>query len=78
MSYYVYITRESNCFVGDVPSLPGCRTYGKTEGEVVENMRIILAEALRALRQQNKPLPDVKVVKVTERSLAHAQGLPRR
>ena len=77
MSYYVYITRESNCFVGEAPAFPGCRTYGKTEGEVVENMRLILAGTLRAMKQQKKPLPEVKVVKVSERSLAHAQGLSR-
>jgi predicted RNase H-like HicB family nuclease len=78
MSYYVYITRENNCFVGEVPTVPGCRTYGKTEGEVVENMRIILAGTLRAMKEQRKSLPEVKVVKVSDRSLAHAQGFQRR
>lgn len=83
MSYYVYITQENDCFVADVPALPGCRTLGRTEAEAMENIRDVVRGYLQSMRRRNRALPKVKVVKLsgpaflsrngsTERSLIHA------
>ncbi|MFY9269160.1 MAG: type II toxin-antitoxin system HicB family antitoxin [Candidatus Manganitrophaceae bacterium] len=66
MSYYVYLTRENNCFVADVPALPGCRTLGRSEAEALENIRDVIRGYLRNMRKKNLALPKVKVVKLSE------------
>lgn len=67
MSYYVYITQDNNCFVADVPALPGCRTIGRSEAEVLENIRDVVRGYLQSLRKRNRTAPKVKVVKLSER-----------
>ena len=65
MSYYVYITQQGGLFVGDVPALPGCRTLGRTEQEVIENIRYVVRGYFQTMRKNNRPIPKVKVIKVT-------------
>ncbi|MBI3802330.1 MAG: type II toxin-antitoxin system HicB family antitoxin [Nitrospirae bacterium] len=65
MSYYVYITQENDCFIADVPALPGCRTLGRSEAEVMENIRDVVRGYLQNLRRRNRALPKVKVVKLS-------------
>ena len=66
MSYYVYITHVNNCFIADVPALPGCRTFGRSEAEVLENIRDVVRGYLQSLRKKNRTLPKVKVVKLSD------------
>lgn len=77
MSYYVYITRQSEFFVAEVPALPGCRTIGKTEAEVIENIRDVVRGYYQSLRKNNKAVPKVKVVKVSERVSTSRQSPER-
>lgn len=64
MSYYVYITRQGQLFVAEVPSLPGCRTIGRSEQEALENIKSVVEGYLQTLRKTRRSLPRVKVVKV--------------
>jgi predicted RNase H-like HicB family nuclease len=66
MSYYVYIVREGDLFVGEVPALPGCRTLGRSEEEVIENIRYVVKGYFQKMRKSNRPIPKVKIVKVSE------------
>ncbi len=66
MSYYVYITQIDDCFIADVPALPGCRTFGRSEAEVLENIRDVVRGYLHSLRKRNGAVPKVKVVKLSE------------
>lgn len=66
MSYYVYITQVNNCFIADVPALPGCRTFGRSEAEVLENIRDVVRGYLQSLRKRNRTVPKVKVVKLSD------------
>ncbi|HLG21638.1 MAG TPA: type II toxin-antitoxin system HicB family antitoxin [Candidatus Manganitrophaceae bacterium] len=68
MSYYVYITQKDNYFIAEVPALPGCRTIGRSEAEVIENIRDVVRGYFQSLRKSNRAVPKVKVVKVSERS----------
>lgn len=67
MSYYVYITQQGEMFMGDVPALPGCKTLGKSEEEVIENIQYVVKGYFQTMRRNNLPIPKVKVVKVSER-----------
>lgn len=73
MSYYVYITQVDHCFIADVPALPGCRTFGRSEAEVLENIRDVVRGYLQSLRKKNRTAPKVKVVKLSE----HLPSFPR-
>lgn len=65
MSYYVYITQKNGHFVAEVPALPGCRTIGRSESEVIENIRDVVRGYFQSLRKNNQAVPKVKVVKVS-------------
>ena len=66
MSYYVYITQKNQHFVAEVPALPGCRTIGRSEAEVIENIRDVVRGYFQSLRKNNQAVPKVKVVKVSD------------
>jgi predicted RNase H-like HicB family nuclease len=65
MSYYVYVTQTPRYYSAEVPSLPGCRTIGRTEAEVIENIRDVVRGYYQSMRKRNKAVPRVKVVKVS-------------
>ena len=69
MNYYVYLTRQSHLYVAEVPALPGCRTMGRSEREVMENIKSIVRGYVKTLKSKQRPLPRVKVIKVCERGL---------
>lgn len=77
MSYYVYITRQSEYFIAEVPALPGCRTIGRSEAEAIENIRDVVRGYYQSLRKSNKAVPKVKVVKVSERTFSSRPGPAR-
>lgn len=64
MSYYVYITRQGQRYVAEVPSLPGCRTIGRSEQEALENIKSVVEGYLQMLERTHRSLPRVKVVKM--------------
>lgn len=64
MSDYVYLTRQGQFYVAEVPSLPGCRTIGRSEQEALENIKSVVEGYLATLRRSRRSLPRVKVVKV--------------
>ncbi|MFQ5580402.1 MAG: type II toxin-antitoxin system HicB family antitoxin, partial [Nitrospiria bacterium] len=67
MSYYVYVTKTPRYFSAEVPALPGCRTIGRSEAEVIDNIRDIVRGYYQSMRKRNKAVPKVKVVKVSNR-----------
>ena len=69
MNYYVYMTKQGHLYVAEVPALPGCRTMGRSEQEVLDNIKSIVRGYLKTLKMKQRPLPRVKVVKVHERGL---------
>ena len=39
------------------PALPGCRAYGNTRKETIQNIRISMIHKLEVLEASGKPLP---------------------
>ena len=64
MRYDVYITKKDRLYVAAVPALPGCTTLGRSEAEVLSNIRDVIEGYLQLLKMKRKPFPSVKVVKV--------------
>ena len=45
-------------FEADVPLLPGCRAWGETAAEAIENLRSVASEFIGSYRSHGDPLPD--------------------
>lgn len=53
----IYWSEEDNCFVADVPELPGCMSDGKTYSEALNNAEIIIQEWLDTAMEIGRPIP---------------------
>ena len=48
---------EDGVFIGTVPSLKGCYSYGKTLGELMANLKEAIEAHLEAFGEEEKKLP---------------------
>jgi predicted RNase H-like HicB family nuclease len=64
MKYDVFITQDGDWYIADVPALPGCMSQGRTEKEVLVNVRDAIRGYLEVLKEQNREAPKTKRVKV--------------
>jgi predicted RNase H-like HicB family nuclease len=66
MNFKVLIEEdEDGFFVATVPSLPGCISQGKTEGEARENIKEAIELHLSALAEEGVPIVENAKVKET-------------
>lgn len=52
---------DDQCFVVEVPELPGCMADGETYEEAVANARQVIDEWLDTARELGRPIPQPKV-----------------
>ena len=64
MEYDVFITKDGDWYIAEVPALPGCMSQGRTEKEALTNIREALRGYLEVLKEQNRPAPKTKHLKV--------------
>jgi antitoxin HicB len=64
MGYDIYIRQKNRLYIAEVPALPGCHTVGRSETEVLENIRDVIEGYFRMLQKKHEPLPRVKVFRV--------------
>ena len=53
----IYID-EDGYFIAECPSLPGCISQGKTEGEALTNIRYAITGYIHALEQDGLSVPN--------------------
>jgi len=61
----VLYTDEEDFWVAECPSLPGCRTDGKTREEALTNIKEAIKGYIEAMKEDNLPVPtkdDVEIV----------------
>ena len=46
-------------YMAEVPSLPGCRAWGDSPTEVMENLQSVAAGFIGSYKSSGDPLPDV-------------------
>jgi predicted RNase H-like HicB family nuclease len=46
-------------YVAEVPALPGCRAWGDTAAEAVDNLQSVAAAFIESYQERGDPLPDV-------------------
>ncbi len=66
-SFTVLIEKdEDGVFIGTVPSLKGCYSYGKTLDELMTNLKEAIEAHLEAFRSEEKDLPVTRFAGVQE------------
>ncbi len=63
MAKYEIITwwsKEDNCYLAEVPELPGCMADGETLGEVMENVQVIIQEWIERAEELGWEIPEPK------------------
>ena len=56
----IFWSNSDQCFIAEVPELPGCMSDGKTRSEALENAEIIINEWLRTAKQLGRIIPEPK------------------
>ena len=54
----IYWSRADECFVVEVPELPGCMADGTTYEEAVANARTVIQEWIETANSLNRPIPE--------------------
>jgi predicted RNase H-like HicB family nuclease len=54
----IYWSKEDDCFVVEVPELPGCMTDGGTYAEAVAHAETVIDEWITTARELGRPIPE--------------------
>lgn len=54
----IYWSKDDDCFVVEVPELPGCMADGQTYPEAVKNAEEIIDEWIETARNLSRPIPE--------------------
>jgi len=60
--YTIIIEKTENNYSAYCPDLLGCVATGRTEEEVIRNMREAIEFHLEGLRQEKLPIPEAKTI----------------
>src|SRR5713101_3667114 len=64
MRQVIYISDGVGGFVAEVPSLPGCRSQGKTISQASVNIRQAVITYIENLQAQGQPIPESTFIDV--------------
>lgn len=53
----IYWSKDDNCYIAEVPELPGCMSDGKTLQEVVTNTEIVIKEWIECAIEDGEDIP---------------------
>lgn len=56
----IYWSKEDNCYISEVPELPGCMSDGKTLQDVVANTETIIKEWIECAIADGDEIPQPK------------------
>ena len=56
----IYWSKDDNCFVAEVPELPGCMADGKDYSDVIKNVLVVIDEWIETAKSTGRKIPDPK------------------
>ena len=56
----IYWSKADDCFLAEVPELPGCMADGATYEEAVANAQAVVAEWIETAQSLGRPIPEPK------------------
>lgn len=62
----LFWSEEDNCWLVEVPELPGCMADGKTPEEAISNSEIIIREWIETSLELGRPIPIPSTVAIVQ------------
>ncbi len=56
----IYWSKDDECYIAEVPELPGCKADGLSYVEALQNAEIIIGEWLEIAKETGRPIPEPK------------------
>ena len=56
----IYWSKEDECFIAEVPELPGCKSDGNSYKEALQNSEIIISEWINTAKELGRTIPEPK------------------
>ena len=56
----IYWSEDDNCFIAEMPELPGCVSDGKTYDECLKNIEVIASEWIETAKEIGRKIPKPK------------------
>lgn len=56
----IYWSEEDNCFLVEVPELPGCMADGQTYQDAVANVEVVIKEWIETANELGRTIPKPK------------------
>jgi len=53
----IFWSNEDDCFVAEVPELPGCSAHGETHETALENAKQAMTLWIDTARREGRPIP---------------------
>ena len=53
----IYWSEDDNCFIAEVPELPGCMADGKDHAEVLKNVEVVITEWIETAEIEGRSIP---------------------
>jgi len=69
----IYWSKDDNCFVAEVPELPGCMADGKSKIEALQNAEIIISEWIESAKMLNRHIPEPSYIPLTVGKINYQQ-----
>ncbi|MDO5389379.1 MAG: type II toxin-antitoxin system HicB family antitoxin [Clostridia bacterium] len=56
----MYWSADDNCFITEVPELPGCMSDGSTPQEAINNTQTVISEWIETAKMRGQEIPEPK------------------
>lgn len=56
----IWWSKDDNCYLAEVPELPGCMADGNTLKQAAENAEVIIREWIETAIEDGEPIPKPK------------------
>lgn len=56
----MYWSNDDNCYITEVPELPGCMADGATPQEAINNTQVVIGEWLQCATERGQEIPQPK------------------
>lgn len=56
----IYWSQEDNCYIAEVPELPGCMSDRKNQMEALKNSQVVISEWIETAKEMGRKIPEPK------------------
>lgn len=54
----IYWSNDDDCYIAEVPELPGCMADGKTQEDALSNAQIMIREWIETAKEMGREIPE--------------------